>query len=178
MIRTLRRRTRFLRYNLPIHCINLVTMILPNCTPTVLIRGFLMRPFFKKCGKGLKIANGVTINNPDRIEIGDNVQIAQNNWISGVGGLKIGDNVLMGPLGVIVTSQHSFKNGKLTSGYTPGSVQIGAGCWLASHVVITEGVEIGADSLVGAGAVVTKSFPDRSKIVGVPGKNIGSPGND
>ncbi|MBC2318264.1 acyltransferase [Listeria booriae] len=169
---------RFLRYSVPIHLINLLTAILPNCTPTVAIRGFLMRPFFKKCGKGFRIASGVIINNPERIEIGDNVYIAHNNWMNGVGGLKIDSNVRIGPMSVIVTSQHTFENGKMTSGYTPAPVRIGSGCWIASKAVITDGVEIGSDSLIAAGAVVTKSFPTQSKIGGVPAKLIGKPGHD
>ncbi len=163
----------FFLYEIPIHLINLITALLPNATPTVALRGFLMRPFFKKCGKGFRIASGVTINRPDQIEIGNYVYIAHQTWLNGAGGLKIDDGVRIGPMCVIVTSKHEFKDGKMTNAYIPAPVHIHSGCWLASHVVVTDGVEIGKDSLVAASAVVAKSAEAGSKLGGVPAKPIG-----
>ena len=51
-----------------------------------------------------------------------------------------------------------------------GSIHIGNDVWIGSNVCITAGVTLGDKSVVGAGAVVTKSFPERSVIVGVPAK--------
>ncbi len=53
------------------------------------------------------------------------------------------------------------------------SVKIGRNCWLANGVVITAGVELGDNVIVGANAVVTKSFPSNVIIAGVPAKIIG-----
>ena len=43
-------------------------------------------------------------------------------------------------------------------------------CWIGSGVRILDGVTIGHGSIVGAGAVVTKSIPPYSVAVGVPAK--------
>ena len=45
-------------------------------------------------------------------------------------------------------------------------------CWIGSGVRILDGVTIGHGSIVGAGAVVTKSIPPYSIAVGVPAKVV------
>ena len=49
-------------------------------------------------------------------------------------------------------------------------IKIGANCWIGSKVTILDNVEIGAGSIIAAGAVVNKSFPANSIIGGVPAK--------
>lgn len=163
---------RFFLGTLPIHLINLGTFFLPNIGFTTRLRGFLMRPFFKKCGKGFKIASGVIINHPERIEIGDNVYFAHNVWLNGTGGLKFGSNVQLGPMCVVVTSKHIYENGKVTNKSDPSPVTIQSGVWLASHVVVSAGVEIGQGVTVGANSVVTKNLPPNCIAVGLPAKVI------
>ena len=52
-----------------------------------------------------------------------------------------------------------------------GSVKLGERCFVGSGSRILQGISIGDDSIVGAGAVVTKSFEANSKLVGVPAIN-------
>jgi len=60
------------------------------------------------------------------------------------------------------------------SSYEKKSVKIGRNCWLGNGVVITAGVELGDNVVVGANSVVTKSFPANTVIAGVPAKIIRS----
>lgn len=155
-----------------IHLINIFTFILPNSYLTTKIRGALIRPFLGKCGKNFRIASGVVINKPENIEIGENTYIAHNVWINAVGGLKIGDDTVIGPMCVLSTSKHKFKEGKATNEGTFRPIEIGEGTWLASHVVVTDGVKIGNGVLVAAGAVVTHDVENEQMIGGVPAKEI------
>ena len=52
------------------------------------------------------------------------------------------------------------------------SVTIRRGAYIGAHVTILQGVEIGQEAMVGAGAVVTKSVPPRSVVLGVPAKVV------
>ncbi len=44
--------------------------------------------------------------------------------------------------------------------------------WLGARVIVLRGVTIGADSVVGAGSVVTRNIPPRSVAAGMPAKVI------
>lgn len=51
-------------------------------------------------------------------------------------------------------------------------VKIGRGAWIAPGCIIIQGVEIGEKSIIGTGAVVTKSIPPNCLAVGVPAKVV------
>lgn len=51
-------------------------------------------------------------------------------------------------------------------------IKIGKNCWIGDHCIILPGVNIGDNSIVGAGSVVTKSIPSNSICVGNPAKPI------
>ena len=170
MVKKIRRYSGFLFRGLPIHIIQLLTNLLPNSSFTIRIRGFLLRPFFEKCGKGFKIASGVTLNRPENISIGDNVYIAHNTWINATGKLKIDDNVAIGPMCVIATSNHVIEKGLLTSKGKSGPVHIKSNAWLSSHVVVTSNVQIGEGTTIAAGSVVTKDIEAGKVAGGVPAK--------
>jgi len=51
-------------------------------------------------------------------------------------------------------------------------VTIKRGAWLGVGAIIMPGVTVGENAVVGAGAVVTRSIPDRAIAVGVPARVI------
>nr|WP_304437690.1 DapH/DapD/GlmU-related protein [Frigoribacterium sp. Leaf44] len=54
-------------------------------------------------------------------------------------------------------------------------VTIEDGCWIGANVTILPGVTLGRGSVVGAGSVVTKSYPPNSKLAGSPARPMGVP---
>jgi len=51
-------------------------------------------------------------------------------------------------------------------------VVIGNNVWLGSRVMVLKGVEIGDNSVIAAGSIVTSSIPERSLAAGIPAKVI------
>jgi carbonic anhydrase/acetyltransferase-like protein (isoleucine patch superfamily) len=52
------------------------------------------------------------------------------------------------------------------------SAYIETGCLIGIGAVVLDGVRVGAESIIGAGSVVTKNVPKRSLVVGIPAKKI------
>src|SRR5699024_10962664 len=111
--KNLRHVFNFLYYIILMQLILGLTSVLPNMHICNRVRGFLVKPFFKKCGKNFQLAKGAIINMPRNIEIGDNVYIAHNVWINGTGNLYIGHDVIVSPNVVIATTKHRYINEKI-----------------------------------------------------------------
>ncbi len=155
-----------------IHLIQLLTALLPNSYITTRIRGMLIGPLLGSCGKNFRIASGVILNCPGRLHLGDNVYIAHNVWINAVGTIIIDSNSIIGPMCVLASSKHLYENHQATHKGAFSPIRIGKGVWLASHVIVTDGVTIGDGALVGAGAVVTHDVKCRYMVGGVPARRI------
>ncbi|MDK2562254.1 acyltransferase [Romboutsia sedimentorum] len=162
----------FIFRNIPIHIVFLITSLLPNHLYTNLIRGFLIKPFIGSGGKHLQIAPRVTINNPENLYVGSNCYISHNVYINAKGKIVLDDNVIIGPMSVLATTNHIFENGIVKNKGISKPIYIKKGTWCASHVVITSGITIGEGSLVAAGSVVTKNVETKSVVGGIPAKFI------
>lgn len=109
------------------------------------------------------------------IVIGKKVGINLNCIIYGMGGVTIGDNVMMATSCVIVSANHNFERTDIPmnlQGVTCEEIKIGNDVWLGARVVVLAGVEIGEGSVIGAGSVVSANIPAYSVAVGVPARVI------
>ena len=55
---------------------------------------------------------------------------------------------------------------------TTGKIQIKKNVWIGANATILQGVTIGENSVVAAGAIVSKDVPDNSVVGGIPAKVI------
>lgn len=110
------------------------------------------------------------------IEFGDNVRI--NNSFSAIAEkkIKINNDVLIGYNCSIVDSNfHDLdKDKRSQTDPNPLEVIINRNVFIGNNVTILKGVTIGENSVVSAGAIVTKSFPENVVIGGCPAKIISS----
>lgn len=96
--------------------------------------------------------------------------IMKGCYIQGKGGIYIGDYTQIAPNVVIVSSNHDIYDNRK---HIDSKVKIGKYCWLGAGCKIMPGVELGDFTVVAAGAVVTKSFPQGYCVIaGVPAKQI------
>ena len=162
------------RYDLPLWFMGLLSNWWPDNRITIRWRGILYKPFILKCGKNFTIAKYVQLKSTHRMTIGDNVYIASGVWLNAMGGMKLDDEVVLGPYVVISTGTHQLKNNSVRfAGTVMKPVSIGRGTWLAAHVIVVAGVKVGSGVIVAANAAVSKDVPDNVMIGGVPAKVLG-----
>lgn len=137
------------------------------------IRRFFYKFYLKKMGKNVIINSHVLFEVPENIEIGDYSTINRSCWFSGGGGLIIGNDVLIGPNVIIHTANHNFENSKMPfrlQGHTYKSVTIKNNVWIGAGAIILPGVIINSNSIIAAGAVVTKDVAEGVIVGGIPAR--------
>jgi maltose O-acetyltransferase len=72
--------------------------------------------------------------------------------------ITLGDDVQLGPGVQLLTSDHPRDAEERASGLEWASpITIGARAWLGGGVIVLPGIEIGEDTVIGAGSVVTRA---------------------
>jgi maltose O-acetyltransferase len=107
--------------------------------------------------------------------IGNRSFINYGAVILDVGGVRIGDDVQIGPNAQLLTPTHPMDAAERRAGWeTQKPVTLASGVWLGGGVIVCPGVTIGEDSVVGAGSVVTRDVPPRVFAAGNPCRVIRS----
>ena len=157
---------------------------------------WFVNPFIHKKGKGATIRRNTRIDVLpfNNFELGENSTIEDfctvNNGVGDViigNGVRVGmSNVLIGPIQIgnnVIFAQNIVSSG-LNHGYedinipiskqptSTSKITVEDDCWIGANVVITAGVTIGKHCVIAAGAIVTKSIPPFSIVVGNPAKVI------
>jgi maltose O-acetyltransferase len=87
--------------------------------------------------------------------------------------VTIGEDVQVGPGVHLLTALHPLDADERRRGIeTAAPVTIGDGAWLATGVIVCPGVSIGANTVVGAGSVVTRDLPAGHLCMGNPCRAI------
>ncbi|WP_410772132.1 sugar O-acetyltransferase [Fontibacillus sp. BL9] len=105
------------------------------------------------------------------ITIGKNVFFNTGCSFQDRGGITIGDGTAIGMNVTIATLNHGLSLETRNTTYS-SPVIIGENVWIGSNATILPGVTIGSNSVVAAGAVVTKDVPENTVVAGVPAKVI------
>jgi acetyltransferase-like isoleucine patch superfamily enzyme len=110
-------------------------------------------------------------------EIGEWSFVGCNAVMGAGGGIRIGNNVLIGQCVNIHAENHRFADASRPireQGVTYQGVVVQDDVWIGSKATILDGVTIGQGAVIGAGAVVTNSVPPFAIVAGVPARVIGS----
>ena len=133
------------------------------------------------CGKDVYIAKGSVFT--CKTTIGTGTRINGPMVAKGPGTLLIGNYCAIGRDVRIITTNHSLGHLNLqhilqnkitgrTEFESRRDARIGNSCWIGDCVIILPGAEIGDGCIIGAGAVVTKSYTAFSVLTGNPARLI------
>lgn len=117
----------------------------------------LVTPFYTDFGKNIRLGKNVFINNcctfMDR------------------GGITIGDNAFIGPQVCLITENHGLTP-QMRRTLISKPIVLKNNVWIGAGATVLPGVTIGENSVVGAGAVVTKDVPANTVVAGNPARII------
>ena len=107
-----------------------------------------------------------------RIAIGNNVLVMNGVRLSSAAGITIGDGCMLANYCHITDADwHDIHNRKEYPGKAE-PVVLERGAWIGDSAIVCKGVTIGENSIVGAGAVVTKDVPPNVVVAGNPAEVV------
>lgn len=126
---------------------------------------------------GKAIGENFCLFPPIHTEFGKNITIGKNCFINADcvfqdhGGIEIGDDCLIGPQVVFATLNHSEEPIKRKD-ILAKKIILKKNVWIGAKATILQGVTIGENAIVAAGAVVTKDVAANTVVGGVPARLI------
>jgi len=124
---------------------------------------------------GIEVDETFELLPPFYTDFGRNIRVGKNVFINHCcefmdrGGITIGNDVLIAPKVNLITIGHPLNPADRRATYT-APITIGNGVWIGAGATIMPGVTVGENSVVAAGAVVTKEVPPNTVVAGVPAK--------
>ncbi len=92
-----------------------------------------------------------------------------------VGPITFGDNILLAQNVVMSGLNHDYEDPTvpiIEQGFNVKKIVVEDGVWMGAGVIVTPGVHIGKNAVVGAGSVVTKDVPPYTVVVGNPARVV------
>jgi maltose O-acetyltransferase len=87
--------------------------------------------------------------------------------------IRIGAHCQIAPRVQLLTATHPIDPGPRRAGWESAApITVGDNVWLGAGAIVCPGVEIGADTVVGAGAVVVRDLPAGVVVAGVPARVV------
>lgn len=126
---------------------------------------------------GSEIDGSTTVFTPLYVNYGKHTKIGRNVFINfdctflDLGGITIEDGVLIAPKVSLLSEGHPLVPEERQS-LKAGHIHIKKNAWIGANATILQGVTIGENAVVAAGAVVSKDVPDNTVVGGIPAKII------
>jgi len=142
----------------------------------------ILRKFGAKIGNNCDIHSPLIIHNVQKdysnLNVGEHCHIGKDVLLDFKDRIFIDSNVTISMRTTILTHTSVVPTSPLRKERLPcsqGQVIIKDGAYVGANATLLEGVTIGEESIVAAGAVVTKDVPPHSTVAGVPARQISRP---
>ena len=126
-----------------------------------------------------EVGEGVVLLPSFRCDYGFNISIGAGTFVNfdavflDTSPIRIGEACQLAPRVQLLTATHPVDPAPRRAGWEYGApIAVGDNVWLGGGVIVCPGVTIGDDTVVGAGAVVTRDLPTGVVAVGNPARVI------
>ncbi len=133
----------------------------------VKFRRILAKRIFARCGRSFKAFHFVKMSFGYGLDVGDDVVVHRHVLLDDRGGIRIGDRASISDYANVYSHSHHVRDARDVR--TPRTV-IGDGARIAYHATVLAGAAVAPDSMVGAGALVTRDTEPGTVHVGVPAR--------
>ena len=126
---------------------------------------------------GYQVPQSLRVFPPLYADFGKNISVGEGVFINACchfqdhGGVTLGDGCQIGHNVVFATLNHELPP-EIRGVARPAPIVLGKKVWVGSNATILQGVTIGDNAVVAAGAVVTKDVPANTIVGGVPARVI------
>lgn len=149
--------------------VRIVLFPLPDIPFIMRFRGFLYGLGMRSCGKNFQVTHDAIIKNLENISVGEKCFVGNNSIIMGGGQIYIEDEVMFAPNVVVISGNHTSKNGSYRFGPSDvGYINIGRGTWIASNCTIQRNTKLPANSVLSANSFLNKVYEQSAIYGGVP----------
>ncbi|PPK66049.1 sugar O-acetyltransferase [Actinokineospora auranticolor] len=137
-------------------------------------RRHILEQLLGRIGPDTVVMPGLQISYGTHTRLGANTFINTDVLLMDDAPITIGDDVRIGPRTQLTTALHPVDDHqRRREGWEQAKpVSIGDNTWLGAGVIVCPGVTVGADSVIGAGSVVTRDIPARTLAVGSPARPV------
>ncbi|NDK32646.1 sugar O-acetyltransferase [Nesterenkonia haasae] len=126
-----------------------------------------------------ELGQDVQIRAPLRVDYGTHMSIGDRTFVNtglvalDVAPITIGSDCLIGPNCQLLTPTHPLEAGPRRDKWESAEpIILEDNVWLGGGVIVCPGVTIGENSVIGAGAVVTRTIPANVVAVGNPARVV------
>jgi acetyltransferase-like isoleucine patch superfamily enzyme len=135
---------------------------------------FSLRDGTVSIGANSVVRRMATFQVSGQVEIGAEVLVSTGVVVHCEQSVEVGDQSVLSEYTTVADSRHvrTPPGVPIHHSTTSAPVRVGSNVWVASHVVITSGVTIGDQAIVGGGAVVTKDVPEWWLAAGNPARLV------
>lgn len=132
-------------------------------------RNEILKSLLAQVGENCYVEPPLHANWGKNTHFGNNVYANFNLTLVDDTDIFVGDNVMFGPNVTLATAGHPINPDlRIKAAQFNIPITIGNNVWLGAGVVVMPGVNIGDNSVIGAGSVVTKDIPANVVAVGNP----------
>lgn len=125
--------------------------------------------FMDNIGENSRMMPPMTVVRGNKVKIGKNVVVMNNALFMAAGGITIEDDVMIAANAQLISNNHDLYDHQIL---ICKPILLKRNSWIGAGATILPGVTIGENSVVAAGAIVTKDVEDNTVVGGCPAKVI------